>query len=59
MPRMPKAQARKRLMEAKKKCAAVYIETWSGKASWNNIVLSVKDMEAIERIVSKAVNKLK
>ena len=56
---MTKAQARKRLMEAKKKFAAVYIETWSGKASWNNIVLSVKDMEAIERIVSKAVNKLK
>lgn len=59
MPKMTKAQARKRLMEAKKKFAAVYLETWSGKANWDMIVLSPKDMEAIERIVLKAVKKLR
>tara|TARA_R100001163_G_C4947018_1_gene116396 strand:- start:130 stop:300 length:171 start_codon:yes stop_codon:yes gene_type:complete len=56
---MTKAQARKRLMEAKKKIAAVYMETWSGKASWDGIVLSVKDMETIGRILGKATKKLK
>ena len=59
LPRMTKAQARKRLMEAKKKIAAVYMETWSGKASWDGIVLSVKDMETIGRILGKATKKLK
>lgn len=59
MPRMTKAAARKRLMEAKKKIAAVYLEGWSGKASWDDVVLSVKDMEAIERILAKATRKLK
>jgi len=59
MPRMTKAQARKRLVEARKKIAAVYMETWSGKASWDKIALSPKDMEAIGRILDKAMNKLK
>ena len=55
---MTKAQARKRLMEAKKKFATVYLETWSGKATWDSIVLSPKDMESIDRIISKAIKKL-
>jgi len=59
MPRMTKAQARKRLAEARKKIAAVYMETWSGKASWDSIALTPADMEKIGRILDKATKKLK
>lgn len=57
MARMTKAQARKRLIEAKKKVMAVYV----GQIDMNmpNAVLSNADMAGIERIIDKCLNRIR
>jgi len=55
---MTKAQARKRLIEARKKFQAFYMASWSGRAGFD-YPMSVRDMEAIDKIVNKYLNKMK
>ena len=54
MARMTKAQLRKRLEEAKKKCMTVYV-----KQTGNPLPVSTADMSAIEKILDKCISRLK
>jgi hypothetical protein len=58
MAKMTKAQARKRLKEASNKFKAVYMESWSGKSSFDDVI-SVADMNAIEKIIKRCMKRLK
>jgi hypothetical protein len=57
MPKMTKAQAKKRLNEAKAKVKAVYVASWSGHAPWSEPI-STKDMTAIETILNKCLKRM-
>lgn len=56
MAKMTKAQAKRRLVEAERKFMSVYT-----KYRGSNIISCVhtKDMEAIEKIVSRCLNRIK
>jgi hypothetical protein len=54
---MTKAQARKRLIEAKKKVLAVYVGQVD--MSMPNAVISNADMAGIEKIIDKCLNRLR
>ena len=56
MPRMTKAQAKKRLNEAQAKVKAVYISTTAGGLL--NQVITTQDMSAIEKIINKCLKRL-
>ena len=55
MAKMTKAKARKRLLEAESKFRKVYM--WGGQPV--GFAVNTKDMEAISKIVSRCVNRLK
>jgi len=55
MPRMTKAQAKKRLNEARAKVKAVYMKEDSPP---NYGVVSTQDMAAIEKIIDKCLKRL-
>lgn len=56
MPKMTKAQAKKRLLEAQRKIMAVY----TNKLNYQpNIIVYTKDMEAFEKIFNRCINRVK
>jgi hypothetical protein len=57
MAKMTKTQARKRLIEAKKKVMSVYV----GQIDMNvpNAVISNADMAAIDKVIDKCLNRLR
>ena len=60
MPRMTKAQAKKRLNEARKKIQAVYIAGTGGYQTSLQFfaIVSTQDMAAIEKILDKCLKRL-
>ena len=56
MPRMTKAQAKKRLNEAKAKVKAVYIAQGPLKSAFDAV--QTADMAAIEKIINKCLKRL-
>jgi len=58
---MTKAQARKRLVEANTKIVRVYMSTLKMKlrGDTSQVPLSTKDMEAIRKIILKALTRLR
>tara|TARA_R110000751_G_scaffold216455_1_gene319713 strand:+ start:169 stop:351 length:183 start_codon:yes stop_codon:yes gene_type:complete len=59
MPKMTKAQAKRRLNEAMKKIQSVYIQGFMSNP--NNMVghvVQTTDMNAIEKIISKCLKRL-
>jgi len=57
MPRMTKAQARKRLNEAQAKVKAVYVAHF-GSQPVPNLVVQTADMATIEKIITKCLKRL-
>jgi len=53
MPKMTKAQAKKRLNEARAKVKAVYMSY-----GWQTMVVSTQDMAAIDKIIEKCLKRL-
>jgi hypothetical protein len=56
MPRMTKAQARKRLLEAKAKVMAVYVA--NAGTRYQFLAVSTTDMAAIEKVIDKCLKRL-
>ena len=56
MPRMTKAQAKKRLNEAKAKVKAVYIAVGPGRTAFDAV--GTADMAAIEKVINKCLKRL-
>ncbi len=56
MARMSKSQAKKRLMEAKRKVQAVYVEGVNGIHM--NTAVTTTDMAAVEKIIDKCLKRL-
>ena len=57
MAKMTKAQAKRRLLEAERKFAAVYMNYQGARTS--GAVVKTADMEAIEKIVSRCISRIK
>jgi hypothetical protein len=60
MPKMTKAQARRRLMEAEAKFKKVYMAGGgpSGLGNWAGLVRTA-DMEAISKIVKRCIDRIR
>jgi hypothetical protein len=60
MPRMTKAQAKKRLNEAVAKVKAVYVAQMGGQSYASPLygAISTQDMAAIEKIINKCLKRL-
>jgi len=58
MPRMTKAQARKRLNEARAKIMAVYVANNGFGFGADSHAVSTQDMAAIEKIINKCLKRL-
>jgi hypothetical protein len=58
MAKMTKAQSRKRLKEALQKVQAVYMAGFLADKG-SNVAVSTADMTAIEKIISKCLNRIK
>ena len=56
MPRMTKAQAKKRLKEAKAKVKAVYVNV--GNSYGYGGIVTTADMAAVEKILDKCLKRL-
>ena len=58
MPRMTRAQAKKRLNEARTKIKAVYMASHFGSQPVSVAVVQTADMAAIEKIIDKCLKRL-
>jgi len=56
MPKMTKAQAKKRLIEARKKVMTVYVA--NAGTRYQFLAVSTQDMAAIEKILDKCIKRL-
>jgi hypothetical protein len=61
MAKMSKAQARKRLSEALMKVKAVYVSSMGGQKPISPTygAVSTADMAAVEKVISKCMNRLR
>jgi hypothetical protein len=59
MPKMTRAQAKKRLNEARNKIKAVYMASWDGRSGFGLVApVNTADMSAIEKIIDKCLKRL-